>query len=311
MALSRLIAYLFVGSFCAAGPLCLIVAGGSAMQRLSLVYSGQRTEGIVIAKRQSGSTRVSYAPVFQFTASDGRRYTVNSDIYSQEADFSFGEHVPVLYPPGHPDSARIDAFAQLWMYPLAFGGVGAAFSAIPTLLLLSRMRRQSRSAEPDAADSTYDATETASPGLRRALGVLLGGTGFVLLAIGLGVIRLNPEALHGSRVVTVSAGALLAACGVLMGPWVTSGSRLYYLFGGAAISSMAVLFGWVSIYGDPAGFSGGVSIGGTAVRLGGSVTLARVVFGIGSTLLALASLWMWKQAVQGAPRHAETTARER
>ena len=310
MVLSRLIAYLFVGSFCAAGPLCLIVAGGSALQRLALVYSGQRTEGIVVAKRRMGTSRVSWAPVFQFTAGDGRRYTVNSDIYSQETDFSFGEHVPVLYVPGHPQSARIDAFAQLWMYPLAFGGVGAAFSFIPALLLLNQRRRRSRSGASEGVQSIHEATETASPGLRRALGVLLGGTGLLLLAIGLGITP-NHYSLHGSRVVIVSLGTFLAACGVLMGQWITSGSRLYYLLGGAAITSMAVLFGWVSIYGDSAGFSGGVGIAGAAVSSSGSVTLARVVFGIGSLLLALASLWMWKLALQSASRRAETAALER
>jgi len=132
---ARLTAYVFVGSFCIVGPLLLIVALGSALQRTALIYSGLRAEGTVIAKRSTGATRVMYAPVFQFTANDGRTYIISSDVYGRESAFRYGERVHVLYRQGHPEAARIDAFTPLWTFPLVFGVVGAGFSMIPALML--------------------------------------------------------------------------------------------------------------------------------------------------------------------------------
>jgi len=57
--------------------------------------------------------------------------------------FSPGEQVSVLYQQGHPENARIDAFTPLWLYSLIFGIVGAAFSSIPALILVDRMRQRS------------------------------------------------------------------------------------------------------------------------------------------------------------------------
>lgn len=290
---ARLIAYVFLGSFCIAGPLLLVVALGAAMQRTALLYSGLRAEGTVIAKRQTGSSRVTYAPVFQFTTNDGRTFVANSDVYGRESAYRFGEHVPVLYRQGHPESARIDAFAELWTLPLVTGVVGAGFSIIPAIVLMSWLRRRRTSGTQPDSEREYLATEAVSPGVRRAIGVLLTGGGLVLLAFGLGT--------EGSRVVVVSLGVLLASSGVAVGQWVSAGSRLYHALGGAAVTSMAVVFGWVSLYGDSAGFSSGVGIGGATMRSSGSATGARIAFGMASIVLGLASLWAWKQVLRRDP----------
>jgi Protein of unknown function (DUF3592) len=296
---ARLIAYVFLGSFCIAGPLCLFIALGSALQRAALIYSGLRAEGTVIAKQQMGSTQVTYAPIFQFAASDGRTYVVTSNVYGRESAFKYGEHVRVLYRQDHPESARIDAFAALWTLPLVFGVVGAAFSVIPALVLASWMRRRRTSVgEPDSMGAAYVANDTGRSGVRWALGLLLTGGGLALLTVGLGVAPSDSTSLDESRVFVICVGVLLAASGVQAGQWVAMGSRLSYAFGAAAITSLAVLFGWVAIYGQAAGFSGGVSIGGAAVTQGGSVTPARIAFGIASIVFGLASLWAWKQVLR-------------
>jgi hypothetical protein len=293
---ARLIAYVFLGSFCIAGPLCLFIAVGSALQRAALIYSGLRAEGTVIAKQQMGTTRVTYAPIFQFAASDGRTYVVTSNVYGQESAFKYGEHVRVLYRRDHPESARIDAFAALWTFPLVFGVVGAAFSVIPALVLASWMRRRRTSVgEPDSMGAAYVANDTGRSGVRWALGLLLTGGGLALLTVGLGVAPSDSTSLDESRVFVICVGILLAASGVQAGQWVAMGSRLSYAFGAAAITSLAVLFGWVAIYGQAAGFSGGVSVGGAAVTPGASVTPARIAFGIASIVFGFASLWAWKQ----------------
>jgi hypothetical protein len=297
---ARLIAYVFVGSFCIAGPLCLLIALGSALQRAALIYSGLRAEGTVIAKQQRGSTRVTYAPIFQFAASDGRTYVVSSDVYGRESAFKYGEHVHVLYRRDHPESARLDAFAPLWTFPLVFGVVGAAFSVIPALVLASWMRRRRTSGgEPDSMGAAYVSNDTGRrSGVRWALGLLLTGGGLALLTVGLGVVPSDSTSPDESRVFVICVGVLLAASGVQVGQWVAMGGRLSYALGAAAITSMAVLFGWVAIYGQAAGFSGGVSIGGAAVTSGGSVTPARIAFGITSIAFGLASLWAWKQVLR-------------
>jgi hypothetical protein len=296
---ARLIAYVFLGSFCIAGPLCLFIALGSALQRAALIYSGLRAEGTVIAKQQMGTTRVTYAPIFQFAASDGRTYVVTSNVYGRESAFKYGEHVRVLYRQDHPESARIDAFAVLWTLPLVFGVVGAAFSVIPALVLASWMRRRRTSVgEPDSMGAAYVANDTARSGVRWALGLLLTGGGLALLTVGLGVAPSDSNSLDESRVFVICVGVLLAASGVQAGQWVAMGSRLSYAFGAAAITSLAVLFGWVAIYGQAAGFSGGVSIGGAAVTPVASVAAARIAFGIASIVFGFASLWAWKQVLR-------------
>ena len=285
---ARLIAYVFLGSFCIAGPLFLVVAVTTAAQRAMLIHSGLRAQGTVIAKRPTGSSRVTYAPVFQFTASDGRTYTVISDVYGQESAFSYGQRIGIFYRRDHADAARIDDFAALWTFPLLIGVVGAGFSIVPAIVLVAWMRRTRSQA----------AADTASRGLRWALGLLLTGGGVVLLAIALGIVLPDSSSVKDSRVLVGSMGVLLTACGLQVGQWVAMESRLSHALGGTAITSMAVIFGWVAIFGDAAGFSSGVSTGNAAVTSSGSVTPARIAFGIGSILCALASLWAWKQVVR-------------
>lgn len=295
----RGIAYVLIGSFCLVGPLLLCIGLGSALQRTALLYSGLRADGTVIAKRATGSSRVTYAPVFQFTAADGRSYIVNSDVSGRESAFDYGEHVRVLYRPDHPESARIDALASLWTFPFVFGVVGGAFSVIPALALTRWKRRRSGEGAPESeSESPSDAANKP----HRGLGLLLIGGGVALLAAGLGFAPFDSTSVNESRVVLICVGVLLAATGVLAGRWVATGSRLCEALGAVAITAMAVLFGWIAIYGQAAGFSGGVSMGGLAVTSGASVTPARIAFGIGSLVFGLASLPAWKQAFgQRAP----------
>jgi hypothetical protein len=293
---ARLIAYLFVGSFCVAGPLCLVIALGVAGQRAALIYSGLRAEGTVVAKQSSGSRHATYAPVFQFTASDGRTYVVSSDVSGPEPAFRQGQLVAVLYHQSHPEAARIDAFGQLWTLPLVVGVVGAAFSIVPALALASWLRRRrTGDGQSDNTEPAQAASESGSRALKRVLGVLLTVGGLVLLAVGVGVVSSDSSSVHDSRVLVTSLGVLLTASGLAVGQWVATGSRLYHGLGGLVVTSMAVMFGWIALYGDSAGFSGGVSIGGASMTSSGSVTPARVAFGLASIGLGLVSLWAWKQ----------------
>lgn len=140
----RLIAYGFLSAFCVVGPLFLLIALGSAAHRAAFIHTALRSQGTVIEMRPTHTTRHgagAYIPVFRFRADDGRTYIIVSDVFVQPSSFSLGQQVTVLYQQGHPETARIDAFTPLWLFPLIFGIVGAAFSSIPALILVNRRRR--------------------------------------------------------------------------------------------------------------------------------------------------------------------------
>jgi hypothetical protein len=71
----------------------------------------------------------SYAPVFSFTASNGEKYAVTSEISSSPADLSIGEPVRVIYDPNDPRSARIHTFFQTWGTVFVSGLIGMGFVA--------------------------------------------------------------------------------------------------------------------------------------------------------------------------------------
>jgi hypothetical protein len=136
---ARLLVYLLFGPFCAAGPVMLLIAAGTGIERGLFIHSSAPTEGIVVAVRQvPGSTKKSTAPVFRFTTQSGMSVTANSNIYEEPSKWRVGAHVPVLYEEDHPENARIDSFWQLWMPQFVLGIVGGAFSIIPVFIYLRR-----------------------------------------------------------------------------------------------------------------------------------------------------------------------------
>ncbi len=295
---ARIIAYGFIGAFAIGSLVLLAIAVGSTVQRATLIFSGSRVDGTVVAKKQVGRLKggaAAYAPMLQFTASDGRTYVVTSDLSGPESAYRFGQHLRVLYQPDHPDGARINAFAPLWTLPLVTGVVGAAFSIVPAMVVVNWGRRR-RAARSEALQDEPD--RTTGRGLRWALGIVLTGGGLVLAGVGLGPLNFASDTSLEARVLGTSVGVLLAASGVLVGQWVTTGSRSYHALGALVMTSMAVMFGWVAFFGQASGFSVGAGVGGAAVSLGGGVTAARIAFGVASVLTGFASLWSWRQVLR-------------
>lgn len=294
---ARIVAYGFIGAFAVGSLVLLTVAVGSTVQRATLIFSGSRAEATVVAKKEVGRLKggaPAYAPMLQFSASDGRMYVVTSDLSGPESMYRFGEHLRVLYKPDHPDGARIDAFAPLWTLPLVSGVVGAAFSLVPAMLVVNWVRRRS-AARGEALQSESDGT--MGRGLRWALGIVLTGGGLVLAYGGLASLGSASYSSVEAGVLGICVGVLLAASGVLIGQWVRAGSRTYHALGGLMMTSMAVMFGWVAFFGKASGFNVEAAVGGAAVNLGGGVTAARIAFGIASALAVLASLWAWRQVL--------------
>ncbi|MGH9562409.1 MAG: DUF3592 domain-containing protein, partial [Terracidiphilus sp.] len=84
------------------GPVAIAYAIVSFIRTQRFVRSSAEAKGEVIRlehtrDRLGSATYEDYAPVFSFTAADGRTYTVTSDIASSPADFSVGERVSVRY----------------------------------------------------------------------------------------------------------------------------------------------------------------------------------------------------------------------
>ena len=299
----RIIGFLFIGAFCAAGPVLVAIALVSTAQRAWLIVGAERAAGTVIAKQSSpGSSHPSFAPVFQVKANDGQLYTVVSDVSGRESAFSFGQRVPVLYRTSNPAAARIDAFGQLWTLPLVVGSVGAAFSMIPAIVLASWLRRR-RGMAP-GADASVEGSDGASRGFRGVLGAIFACGGLALLVLAAsGRASSDPQSLTESRVLGSLIGILLICSGVLIGQWMPMGSRRQNALGGAAILSMALMFAWVAFFGEASGFRGSIAIGGASFGSSGHVSAARIAFGVGSILMALASLPAWKQVFRSdAPR---------
>jgi uncharacterized protein DUF3592 len=296
---ARIFAYCFIGAFAIGSLLLLAIAAGSTAQRARLVIAGSRADGTVVAKRQSPQTQNGtqmYAPVVQFTAGDGRTYVITSDVSGPESKYQFGQHLRVLYQPDHPDGARIDAFAPLWTLPLVTGIVGSAFSVVPAIVIVS-WRRRRLTAVGEALPEGHEGMSAS--GLRRVLGIALTGAGVVLACVSIASRGIAAAASPvEAQVLGTCVGVMLAASGVQVGQWVTPDSRAHWALGSLVVSSMAIIFGWVALFGQASGFSGSVGVGGAAVGMGGGVTVARIAFGAFSLIAGAASLWSWKQVLR-------------
>ncbi len=299
---ARIIACGFLGAFALASLVLLAIAVGSTVQRATLIFSGSHADGTVVAKKQVGhlqSGAAAYAPMVQFTAGNGRTYVVSSDLSGAESAYQFGQHLRILYPADHPDDARIDAFAPLWTLPLVAAVAGAAFSIVPAIVIMNWIRPR-RSAKGAAAEGDSDRT---FPGLRWALGIVLIGGGLALVVIGL---RSSGATDVEARVLGTSLGVLLAATGALVGQWVTTGSRTYHALGALVTACLAIMFGWVAVFGHASRFSVAAGVGAVRISSGGGVMAARIAFGIVSVLISLLSLWGWGQVLRRSTKLPDT-----
>lgn len=114
---SRIIVHLFLLVILLAGPILLTLAAVASAGNLIFICNAATTDGTILDLHGVDSSKDpdSYAPVFRFTADDGRTYIVVSNSSTAPPGFSVGEHVRVLYQKGRPESAKIDTLYQLWL----------------------------------------------------------------------------------------------------------------------------------------------------------------------------------------------------
>ncbi len=116
----------------------LLIAAISSFQAVSTLSKEKSAPGKVVdmvVKReyenvQDRIVREYYFPVVDFTASDGRRRSVQLITGSDSPEYEKGDEVTVMYDPQHPLDARIKSFgssAMLWILPVITGILGVCF----------------------------------------------------------------------------------------------------------------------------------------------------------------------------------------
>lgn len=131
--IARLIAWFVVGIFYAVGPLLLAIAIVSSIPTAKFVRNSLAADGKVINLQRVYSQRFSkevYKPVVRFTANDGQIHVLVADSRAGLVLLKPGDHVSVIYLKDHPETARIDSIAQLWMPQLILGFIGVVFTAV-------------------------------------------------------------------------------------------------------------------------------------------------------------------------------------
>ncbi|HEY6814851.1 MAG TPA: DUF3592 domain-containing protein [Croceibacterium sp.] len=139
------------GPFAALGLVFVALGGWSYQQARSFAEQGQRAQGTVIemiaSRDNDDDGGYTYAPMVEFRDAAGELHRFTSRVGSNPPSYSTGEAVEVIYTPQAPDEAVIDSFADRFLMPSIFGGLGALFTAIGLGLLLAWVRGRRIAAE--------------------------------------------------------------------------------------------------------------------------------------------------------------------
>lgn len=139
----RVIGFGFVFLLLAVGPFLLVLALVSVIRTEIFLRGCVAAEGTVLGLESMRTSHGNhgYSPIFRFTADDGQIHIVVSKVATNPPTFKRGDQVKVMYPPGRPESARIDSYSQLWMFPGAATIIGGALTWLSVALMLRRRRQ--------------------------------------------------------------------------------------------------------------------------------------------------------------------------
>ena len=139
--IARLIAYFFVGVLYAVGPLLLLIAIVSSIPKVEFVRNSVASHGTIIGIQSVYSRRFSkevYKPVVRFTDSNGQTHLFLAVSRAGLVPLKPGDSVRVLYLKDHPETARVDSIAQLWMPQPILALIGAVFVTFSVRILIRR-----------------------------------------------------------------------------------------------------------------------------------------------------------------------------
>ena len=92
----------------------------------NLIEHGISADGIIstlVQKTDSEGGRTWY-PVVEFTTNNGKQFSKEMTFGSSPPAYNTGDAVEVLYYAGNPDSAVINSYFQMYVFPWIFIGVG-------------------------------------------------------------------------------------------------------------------------------------------------------------------------------------------
>ena len=124
----------------------LLACAATFVHTLRFVTDAERSTGTVIdLDSQMSDGDIVYYPEVRFTTAEGRTVEFKSSSGSSSPP-DVGDRVEVLYDPDDPRDAQLSGFFSLWLWPIACGGLGIAFSVFslfsPGWGLLARGRRR-------------------------------------------------------------------------------------------------------------------------------------------------------------------------
>jgi Protein of unknown function (DUF3592) len=141
-----------VGAFAIAlavlGALLVALGAYSFLQRCWLIAFGEHAVGTVVALVADEESPTPAEPVraldllppmphlrIAFTDYFGASHEVTSDISVSPKKFRPGDHVPVVFQRGHPETFFVNRFRMKWGVPLLFMGIGLALLGGPLAFL--------------------------------------------------------------------------------------------------------------------------------------------------------------------------------
>lgn len=128
----------------------VVVGSGFAIETtIFILRSKHATASIVRLEEQTDNDgNVNYAPVFTFTASNSRQYTVRSIVATNPPGFEVGESADILYVPSKPSGARIASFWQMWFVSVLLGIIGVVNGFVGACFAYFARERKSVQAVP-------------------------------------------------------------------------------------------------------------------------------------------------------------------
>ena len=116
--------------------------------------------------------------------------------------------------------------------------------------------------------------------------------GVAVLLVAAGVVAVDPTTVHAPRWVLGACGAVFALGGLAV--IVPEGSPVGSAAAGTLVLAFGLVGGWVALFGEAEGFSGGLAFVPRAVN----VAIARGLFGAGALLCFALFAWGVRQTVR-------------
>lgn len=110
-------------------------------------------------------------------------------------------------------------------------------------------------------------------------GVVCIASGLIPMAIGSGLLAVNPATIHAPMAVIFGCGLVFVIAGMML--MLQLSPRFNNMFAALLLGIMGCIGGWVSLFGEAAQFSGGLMLLPDSANL----SLARMTFGFGALIL--------------------------